>query len=84
MAASAVVGAATRRGPDRPVRCIALRSPVVVAVHERALFDYLTLALSPAFPGNSLVAVEIARTVGGKALVMPRGFGFDDNRAIAA
>jgi DNA repair protein SbcC/Rad50 len=25
---------------------------VVIAVHERALFDYLTLALSPAFLGT--------------------------------
>jgi hypothetical protein len=29
---------------------------VVIAVHERALFDYLTLELSPAFPGDSLIA----------------------------
>jgi DNA repair protein SbcC/Rad50 len=31
---------------------------LVVAVHERALFDYLTLELSPAFPGDSLIFGE--------------------------
>jgi len=41
---------------------------VVIAVHERALFDYLTLELS----------------LEGKAVVTPRAFGFEDDRAIAA
>ena len=37
---------------------------VMIAVHERALFDYLTLELSPAFPGDRLIAVEITTTRG--------------------
>jgi hypothetical protein len=41
----------------------------VIAVHERALFDYLTLESSPAFPGDSLIAVEITRTFERKAVV---------------
>lgn len=57
---------------------------VVVAVHERALFDYLTLELSPAFPGDSLIAVEITRNFEGEAVVTPRVFGFEDDRAFAA
>jgi DNA repair protein SbcC/Rad50 len=57
---------------------------VVIAFHERALFDYLTRELSPAFPGDSLIAVEITRTFEGKVVVTPRAFGFEDDRAIAA
>ena len=57
---------------------------VVIAIHERALFDYLTLQLSPAFPGDSPIAVEITRTFEGKAVATPRTFGFEDDRAIAA
>jgi hypothetical protein len=34
---------------------------VVIAVHEPALFDYLTHELSPACPRGSLIAVEITR-----------------------
>jgi DNA repair protein SbcC/Rad50 len=34
---------------------------VVIAVHERALFEYLKLELSPAFPGERLVTVELKR-----------------------
>jgi DNA repair protein SbcC/Rad50 len=56
----------------------------VITVHELALFAYLTLELSPAFPGDSLIAVEITRTFEGKAVVTRRAFGFEDNRAIAA
>jgi exonuclease SbcC len=52
--------------------------------HEGALFDYLTLELSPAFPRDSLIAVEITRTFEGKAVVTRRAFGFEDDRPIAA
>jgi DNA repair protein SbcC/Rad50 len=34
---------------------------VVIAVHERALFDYLALELSPANPDDGLVTVELSR-----------------------
>jgi exonuclease SbcC len=57
---------------------------LIVAVHERALFDYLTLELSPAFDGDSLIAVEIARNFEGDAIAMPQAFGFEEDRAIAA
>jgi DNA repair protein SbcC/Rad50 len=57
---------------------------VVIAVHERALFDYLALELSPAFPGDSLIAVEITRNFEGEAVAMPRAFNFEEDRAIAA
>ena len=57
---------------------------LVVAVHERALFDYLTLELSPAFPGDSLIAVEITRNFNGDAVAMPHAFSYADDHAIAA
>ena len=57
---------------------------VIIAVHERALFDYLTLELSPAFPGDSLIAVEITRNFDGDAVAAPRAFHFETDRAIAA
>jgi exonuclease SbcC len=57
---------------------------IIIAVHERALFDYLTLELSPAFPGDSLIAVEITRNAKGDAVAKPRAFSFETDRAIAA
>ena len=57
---------------------------LVVAVHERALFDYLTLELSPAFPGDSLISVEITRNFSGEAVATPKAFSYENDRAIAA
>lgn len=34
---------------------------VVIAVHDRQLFEYLRLELSPAFPDDSLVTLELIR-----------------------
>jgi exonuclease SbcC len=57
---------------------------LVVTVHERALFDYLILELSPAFLGDSLIAVEITRNFEGDAVATPRAFIYEEDRAIAA
>lgn len=57
---------------------------VVIAVHERALFEYLSLELSPAFPGDSLITVEITRNFDGETVAKPRAFTFEDDHAIAA
>jgi exonuclease SbcC len=57
---------------------------LVIAVHERALFDYLTLELSPAFPGDSLISVEITRNFNGDAVATPKAFSYEKDRAIAA
>jgi DNA repair protein SbcC/Rad50 len=57
---------------------------LVVAVHERALFDYLTLELSPAFPGDSLISVEITQNFEGYTVANPRAFSYEKDRAIAA
>lgn len=37
---------------------------VLLAVHERALFDYLSLELGPSRDGDSLMAIEIVRDEG--------------------
>lgn len=57
---------------------------VVVAVHERALFDYLTLELSPAFPGDSLITVEISRNFDGETVARPIPHSFEDDKVVAA
>lgn len=61
-----------------------LGKQVVIAVHERAMFDYLTLELSPAFAGDSLITVEISRSFGGDAVADPRFYAFEDDNAVAA
>jgi DNA repair exonuclease SbcCD ATPase subunit len=57
---------------------------LIVAVHERALFDYLTLELSPAFATDSLICVELTRNFSGDAVATPQVFVYEDDRAIAA
>ncbi len=57
---------------------------VVIAVHERALFEYLTLELSPAFAGDSLITVEISRNFVGDTVADPRFYVFEDDKAVAA
>lgn len=57
---------------------------LIVAVHERALFDYLTLELSPSFPGDSLIAVEITRNFDDNAIATPVSFGHHEDHLIAA
>jgi exonuclease SbcC len=61
-----------------------LGKQVVIAVHERALFEYLTLELSPAFAGDSLITVEISRNFAGDAMADPHFYVFEDDNAVAA
>ncbi|NSZ14722.1 AAA family ATPase [Agrobacterium fabrum] len=61
-----------------------LGKQVVIAVHERALFEYLTLELSPAFAGDSLITVEISRNFAGDAVADPHFYAFEDDKAVAA
>lgn len=57
---------------------------LIVAVHERALFDHLSLQLSPSCPGGSLIAVEITRNFAGNAVAMPASFADHKDYLIAA
>jgi exonuclease SbcC len=57
---------------------------VVIAVHERALFDYLTLELSPAFNGDQLITIELTRALGGDTRPIWDLKSFKIDEAIAA
>jgi len=61
-----------------------LGKQVVIAVHERALFEYLTLELSPAFAGDSLITVEISRNFIGDAVADSHFYAFEKDKALAA
>jgi len=61
-----------------------LGKQLVVAVHERALFDYLSLELSPAFAGDSLITVEISRSFDGNTVADPKYIEFVEDNAVAA
>lgn len=57
---------------------------VIIAVHERALFDYLSLELSPAFNGDRLITIELTRTLGGDTRPIWDLKSFEIDEAIAA
>ncbi|HEV7774968.1 MAG TPA: AAA family ATPase [Conexibacter sp.] len=56
---------------------------IVIAVHERALFDYLALELSPASPDDLLITVELNRSPEGVTLVRPGFTQYEEDRAFA-
>jgi exonuclease SbcC len=56
---------------------------IVVAVHERALFDYLALELSPAQPGDSLIAIEMTRNPDGVSTLTPSTRSYRKDPALA-
>lgn len=57
---------------------------VVIAVHNRQLFDYLALELSPAFNGDRLVTIELGRNADGLTVAPWTLTAFEPDRAIAA
>lgn len=61
-----------------------MQRQVIVAVHERSLFDYLALELSPAFEGDRLNVIELGRNAVGQTISRwdPRLYVAD--RAIAS
>ena len=61
-----------------------LQRQIVLAVHDRALFDYLMLELSPAFEGDRLITVELSRTSDGTAIATPTVLTYEKDTAIAA
>lgn len=56
---------------------------VIVAVHERPLFDYLALELSPAFPDDRLITVELGRSAAGTTRYEPNVIPFEPDRLVA-
>jgi exonuclease SbcC len=61
-----------------------MKRQVIVAVHERSLFDYLTLELSPSFEGDRLNIIELGRNAAGKTTYRWEPRIFERDRAIAA
>jgi exonuclease SbcC len=61
-----------------------MQRQVIVAVHERSLFDYLALELSPAFAGDRLNIVELGRNAIGETTSRWDARLFVADRAIAA
>ena len=58
---------------------------VVIAVHDRALFDYLALELSPATAAGGLVTVELRRERGGgDSTALPRSRAYEPDTALSA
>lgn len=57
---------------------------VILAVHDRQLFDYLSLELSPAFNGDRLITVELGRSADGMTTAQWTPMVFEPDRAFAA
>lgn len=57
---------------------------VIIAVHEKPLFDYLCLELSPAFAGDRLITVELGRTANGDSIASCAVRDWKQDLAIAA
>lgn len=56
---------------------------IVVAVHERELFEYLTLELSPAFEGDELITVELGLGSDDSVEFSDERYKWTDDAAIA-
>ncbi|WP_421407422.1 AAA family ATPase [Agrobacterium tumefaciens] len=57
---------------------------IIVAVHERPLFDYLALELSPAFQNDRLITIELSRSADGQTLMNYQPHVWRPDQAIAA
>ncbi|MCJ2007484.1 AAA family ATPase [Methylobacterium sp. J-092] len=61
-----------------------MKRQVIIAVHERSLFDYLALELSPAFEGDRLNVIELGRNAVGQTTCHWDAKTFVEDKAIAA
>lgn len=57
---------------------------VIIAVHDRQLFEYLKLELSPAFPEDSLLTLELSRGPRRDSVCISRRFSFKEETALLA
>ncbi len=57
---------------------------IIIAVHEKPLFDYLTLELSPSFDGDTLITVELGRSANGDSLANTRVIPWEPDNALVA
>jgi exonuclease SbcC len=58
------------------------RRQVIIAVHDRPLFDYLCLELSPAFAGDELITIELAKTGDNHSWVNSNRCAFEPETAV--
>ena len=56
---------------------------VILTVHERPLFEYLALELSPAFPGDKLITIELARSPKGETRYTPVVLSYEPDKLVA-
>jgi exonuclease SbcC len=61
-----------------------LQRQILVAVHERPLFDYLALELSPAFLNDRLITIELSRNADGQTLMNYFPHVWSPDQAVAA
>jgi exonuclease SbcC len=57
---------------------------VVLAVHERQLFEYLTLELNPAFSDDRLITIELGQAADGTTTMKYQPLIWQPDTAIAA
>jgi exonuclease SbcC len=57
---------------------------IILAVHDRALFEYLSLELSPTFEGDRLITIELSKTITGDSVAIPTVLTYSPDKAIAA
>jgi exonuclease SbcC len=55
---------------------------VMIAVHDRQLFEYLRLELSPAFPEDSLLTLELSRGPRRDSVCISKRFSFKEETAL--
>ncbi len=58
------------------------RRQIIIAVHDRQLFEYLKLELSPAFEGDSLRTLELSRGPAADTLCLPDRRSFRQETAL--
>lgn len=57
---------------------------VIIAVHDRQLFEYLRLELSPAFPNDSLITLELVRGPRRDTVCLTDRFEYREETALLA
>jgi len=57
---------------------------IMIAVHDRQLFEYLKLELSPAFQDDSLLTLELSRGPRRDSVCVARRFSFKEETALLA
>ena len=57
---------------------------IIIAVHDRQLFEYLRLEMSPAFPEDSLLTLELSRGTHQDTHCLSRRFSYQEETALLA